>query len=286
MSELSAEVMNALERLQELVLDFLVALPGVAVGIIAFIVFYILSRSFKQAVVLLVRRSRRPLYVSLLIGRLAQYGFIVFGILVSLTIALPSFQPAQLISLLGIASVAVGFAFRDILLDAVSGILLLLNTPFQTGDEIVFEEHEGTVEEIHTSFTYIVTHDNRRVIIPNGDLFTKAYVVDTAFERRRSEFDLQLAYTDDIAQAQELIQGVLQGTLGVLDKPAPDTLVMSVTTHAIIIRLRWWTYPKRANVLKVQDTILREVRTALTEAGFAQPGPHITLTAAHGKDSG
>ncbi len=269
--------MSAIERLQSLGIDLIVALPGLIVGIITFVIFYVLSRPVKSSVVLLVRRSRRTVYVSLLMGRLAHTAFLIFGLLVALTIALPSFQPAQLISLLGIASVAIGFAFRDILLDVVSGILLLLTSPFEIGDEIEFNGDEGIIEEIHTSFTYVRTHDNRRLVIPNGDLFTNPFMVETAFEKRRSEFDISIHYDANVERAQAIILDVLEKTPGVLDKPEPDTLVTQITENAQVIRVRWWTYPKRSNVLGVQNTVLRAIKQALAAEDFIQPADRIAL---------
>ena len=94
-------------------------------------------------------------------------------------IAIPSFQPAQLIQLLGISGVAIGFAFLDILQNFLAGILILLTEPFRLGDQIVVGGYEGTVEEIETRATSIRTYDGRRVVIPNSNLFTESVTVNT-----------------------------------------------------------------------------------------------------------
>jgi len=42
--------------------------------------------------------------------------------------------------------------------------------PFRIGDQIVFGDYEGTVEQIETRATRMRTYDGRQVLIPNADL--------------------------------------------------------------------------------------------------------------------
>ena len=123
------------------------------------------------------------------------------GLLVAMVIAIPGFTVGQLFSILGIGSVAIGFAFRDILQNFLAGILILLNQPFRIGDQIIMKDLEGTVEEIQTRATFLKTYDGRRVVVPNSDLFTNTVTVNTAFETRRLEHVIGISYDDDIETA-------------------------------------------------------------------------------------
>lgn len=264
---------EALTRVQELFVDLIVSLPGFLLGALVFLIFYLAGGFVRRGVVLTVRRSRRRMNVAMVLGRLAQAGMLVAGLLIGFTIAVPSFEPGQLISLVGIASVAIGFAFRDILQDMLAGILLLLTEPFQIGDQIRMGEHEGTVETIKTSHTYIRTYDNRRLVIPNGELFTRSVVVNTAFDRRRSEFEVAISYDDDPDAAVDLIQHTLSGSHRVLSDPAPDVLLIAIDDLTTTLRVRWWTAPQYANQLTAQDAVLRQLRADLRAAGFTLPHP-------------
>jgi len=84
----------------------------------------------------------------------------------------PFFPASDLIKILGISGVAIGFAFQNILQNFLAGLLLLWAEPFRIGDEIKLDNYEGSVEEIQTRATFIKTYDGRRVVIPNADLFT------------------------------------------------------------------------------------------------------------------
>ncbi|BAY45331.1 MscS mechanosensitive ion channel [Scytonema sp. HK-05] len=155
--------------------------------------------------------------LGLVLGRLAQGATILLGLFVSLSIVIPTFRAGDLVQLLGISGVAIGFAFRDILQNFLAGILILLTEPFQIDDQIVFKNFEGTVESIQTRATTIRTYDGRRIVIPNSELFTNSVTVNTAFENRRLEYDIGIGYGDDIDQAKQLILEAAQEKLDIVN---------------------------------------------------------------------
>jgi small-conductance mechanosensitive channel len=104
------------------------------------------------------------------LARLIGAVTLLIGFLVAFSIVAPSFQAADLIKILGIGGVAIGFAFQNILQNFLAGLLLLWSEPFRVGDEIKLDAFEGEVEEIQTRATIVKTYDARRVVIPNADL--------------------------------------------------------------------------------------------------------------------
>jgi small-conductance mechanosensitive channel len=175
---------------------------------------------------------------------------------------------------LGLSSVAIGFAFRDILQNFLAGILLLLSEPFRIGDQIVIGDFEGTVESIQTRATFIKTYDGRRVVIPNANLFTNSVTVNTANDKRRLQYDIGIGYGDDIARAKRILLDTVREIPEVLDDPAPDALVVKLADSSINIRLRWWVQPPRQfDILNSQDVVLEKVADALLSEGFDLPFP-------------
>lgn len=257
--------------------QLIAALPGIIIGLIVFFVFYRASGFVVRRVVRLLPQGKRSQTLSILLGRLVRGVLIGVGVLVAMTIALPTFQPSELIQILGVGGIAVGFAFRDIFENFLAGILLLLDQPFHIGDQIIAGGYEGTVEEIQIRATYIRTYDGRRVVVPNSELYKGSVIVNTAFDQRRSEYDVGIGYESDIIRAQQLMQRVMEGTPGVLKSPKPDTIMMEMGDSAIIIRVRWWTKPFKADVLRAQDAVLRTMKNRLTEEGFNIPFPIRTV---------
>ena len=208
----------------ELFIDgFFWILPNLGIAIVAFGLFLAGAWAAKRAVVGVFRRRKHD-DLGLLLGGFARWALILFGLLVVATIVFPSVKPANIISALGIGSVAIGFAFKDILQNWLSGLLILYRQPFRPNDQIKSGEFEGTVERIDARATLIRTYDGQRVVIPNADIYTRAVTVRTAFPKRRSEYEVGIGYGDDIDRACEVILEGVGRTQGVEKDPPAEGL--------------------------------------------------------------
>lgn len=268
------ELSEATRAVQDMVDSFAHRLPYIGVALAIFVLFYFVALGVRGSARAFARRHHRRHNLGLVLGRLAYGATMFVGLLTALVIAIPGFTPGQLVSILGLSSVAIGFAFRDILQNFLAGILLLLSEPFRIGDQIVVDGFEGTVEEIQARATFIRTYDGRRVVIPNTNLFTNSVTVNTANERRRLEYDVGVGYGDDIAQAKEIMLETMRSTPEVLAEPPPEALVVRLADSSINIRLRWWVQPPRQfEVYTAQDAVLERVAGALRSAGIDLPFP-------------
>lgn len=271
---LQASVSAAWAKIQGMVNGLIILLPNIMLALIVFAVFFFAARVIKLLVKRFTRRHRQAWNLGLVLGRLSQGTVILVGLFVALSIVLPSFKAGDLIQLLGISSVAIGFAFRDILQNFLAGILILLTEPFQIDDQIVFKDFEGTVENIQTRATTIRTYDGRRIVIPNSELFTNSVTVNTAFDNRRLEYDIGIGYGDDIDQAKQLMLEALRSVDVVLKDPAPDVLVMELAESSVNIRTRWWIKPpRRADDLYSRDQVLTAIKNKLNANGIDLPFP-------------
>ncbi len=155
-------------------------LPNLILAVIIFIVFLCIASAVKSVVKRFSLRRRRRQSLGLLLGWLAQVTVVVLGFLIALSTVAPSFQASDLIKMLGIGSVAIGFAFQNILQNFLAGILLLVQEPFQIGDWITITGFDGKVEDIQTRATIVTTSGGQRIVIPNAVLFTNPVVVHEA----------------------------------------------------------------------------------------------------------
>jgi small conductance mechanosensitive channel len=271
---LQEAVSTAWAKVQAMIDGLIVMLPNLVLAAIVFLLFYAAARAFRSLVRRLTRRYRQARSLGLVLGRLSQGLIILVGLFVALSIVIPSFKAGDLIQLLGISGVAIGFAFRDILQNFLAGILILLTEPFQIDDQIIFKDFEGTVEAIETRATTIRTYDGRRIVVPNADLFTNSVTVNTAFEKRRLEYDIGIGYGDDIDRAKQLILEALASVDKVLKDPHPEALVMDLADSTVNIRVRWWvTPPRRAEALDSRDKVLSAIKKKLTANGIDLPFP-------------
>ncbi|MBD1805388.1 mechanosensitive ion channel family protein [Microcoleus sp. FACHB-SPT15] len=267
-------VTTAWGKIQAMIDSLILMLPNILLAIIVFALFFIAARVFKSSVRRLTRKHRQARNLGMVLGRLAQGIIILVGLFVALSIVIPTFKAGDLVQLLGISGVAIGFAFRDILQNFLAGILILLTEPFKLDDQIAFKSFEGTVEDIQTRATTIRTYDGRRVVIPNAELFTNSVTVNTAFENRRLEYNVGIGYGDDIDRAKELILEAIASIKGVLHDPPPEALVMELAESTVDIRARWWIAPpRRAEALDSRDMVLTAIKNKLTANGIDLPFP-------------
>ena len=152
-------------------------LPNLLIALVIFVAFLILASTAKSMVRHLSLRHQHRKNLTLLLGQLVQMLVLILGFLVAFSVVAPSFRAANLIQMLGIGSVAIGFAFQNILQNFLAGILLLLQEPFTVGDWISVTGIEGKVEDIQTRATVIATLEGKHVVIPNAVLFTNPVAV-------------------------------------------------------------------------------------------------------------
>lgn len=263
----------ATDKITRMVQGAIALLPNLVIGTLVFILFWFIGRVVRSFV-RKQTRNRGARNVGLVFGRLSQGILVILGFLIAATIIFPSFNPADALATLGIGGVAIGFAFKDILQNFLAGILILLTEPFQIDDQIAFKDYEGTVENIETRATSIRTYDGRRVVIPNAELFTNAVTVNTAYERRRLQYDIGIGYGDDIAKAKEIILETLNSRDEVLKNPGPEAIVVDLAGSSINIRARWWINPpRRAEAIDSMDWVLENLCNKLVAAGIDLPFP-------------
>ena len=260
----------ALERVDAWIDGAVRLAPNLAVAIVVFFVVLGVATLVRRFVVSRAdRRGRENL--GQVLGGFAKWLIILLGALLAATIVVPTLKPGDLIAGLGVSSVAIGFAFKDILQNWLAGLLILIRQPFEVGDQIEASGYEGTVERIETRATLIRTYDGQRAVIPNSEIYTNAVLVKTANEQRRSQYDIGIGYGDGVDEACDVIRRALASTDGVASDPAPEALPWDLAASWVTVRARWWSESPRADVVSVHSRVIRNVKEALDEAGIDMP---------------
>lgn len=272
--EVTADLENAWETVDALVSGFVAMLPQLIIAAVVFVLFWFLAMGVRALVKRLVN-SRSHDGLGKALGRLAHIAVVFAGFLVAVGIMAPSVGAAELLSVLGVGSVAIGFAFRDILQNFLAGILILIREPFIKGDWVQFGDHEGIVQSISTRSTWIRTFDGRDIAIPNGEVFTNAMMVVTKSDVLRGQYDFGIAYDADLKKAMSVILDVIQSHDKVLADPQPDVGVVDLAGSSVNIRGRWWTH--NGDYYRTKLDMIERVKLALDENDIAIPFPTRTL---------
>lgn len=254
------------------------AVPRVGVAVAIIFVGWLLSLGLRW---LLHRRFTKTKTTSFanVMSKIASWIFLFFVILIAIAVTFPSVKPVDLLAGLGFFSVAVGFAFQDILENTLAGILLLFRQPFRAGDQITVMERSGTVQGITIRETKITTYDGELVVIPNRDVYKNVIDVHTHHVDHRLSFVVGIAYENDPDQAIDVIHEALEGVEHVRSDPAPLAIVSELGVSTVDITVYFWTDAHRLESLTTRDAAIRAVKRALDRSGIEMPAEIIALQA-------
>ena len=254
------------------------ALPRIGVAVAVIAAGWLVSRLIRMAGQRAFQR-RASRSFALVMSKVLGWLFLTLVVLAALAITVPSIRPVDLLAGVGFFSVAVGFAFQDILENTLAGILLIFRQPFRSGDQVEVHGELGTVEVITIRETRIVDFDGQLVIIPNRDVYKSVIRVQTANALVRSDFVVGIAYENDATEAREVIEAALADVDGVATEPVPTALVEQLGVSTVDLRVRIWTDSHQWDRLTVTDRAIRACKVALERAGVEMPADIVALQA-------
>ncbi len=213
-----------------------------------------------------------------LILRLIIIAIWIFGFLLAAMIVFPGLTPAKALGGLGLVSVAVGFAFKDIFENFFAGILLLWRYPFENGDYIQCEDVEGRIERIEIRMTLIRKTSGELVVVPNSFLFKNPVNVLTDQKKRRITITTGVGYSEDIEKSVEVITQAVKNCKTVDQQNPIQIFPQAFGASSIDIEVTWWTESKPVDLKRSRAEVVTAIKKALDEAGIEIPYPYRTLT--------
>ena len=264
-------------RINEMVAGFVRVLPQLGIALIVLLITWIIAKTARRLLNRMLRRAdlRRTLInlFETLLGVLVW----TIGLLIAATIVFPGVTPANLLALLGLGSVAIGFAFKDIFENFLAGILIMLRKKVNIGDVIECEAVEGRVEQITLRDTYLRHLSNELVLVPNAYLFKNPLKILTDAPLRRYEVEVGVAYDVDLDKAAEVISSAVAKVEVVDTKRSVEVFATEFGDSSINFMVRWWAGSTPVEAHASRDQVVRAIKRALGVAGMEIPFPQRTL---------
>ena len=148
--------------------------PKVVTGIVVLLIFWIVAIITEKITLFLGKKTSLPKDILLLFGRIARMGLIIMGLISAL--GTMGVNVSALVASLGLTGFALGFALKDALSNVLSGALILIYRPFESGDRILIMGFEGDITKIDLRYTTLKTAD-KIILIPNSSLFNNPVVI-------------------------------------------------------------------------------------------------------------
>lgn len=258
---------------------FLAHLPHLVLTLIVLVLTWLVARFLSFGIVRVVARTRLRRSLQELFAKLVATAIWVVGLFLAATILFPGITPGKLITVLGIGSIAVGFAFKDIFENFMAGIVVLLRNVIEIGDVIEWSDYVGRVEDITIRDTHLRELDGRLVIIPNAKLFQDPVEILTDRKQRRVSLACGVAYGEDVDESRAVIERAVRSCDSVIAEGRPvEVFARAFGSSSIDFEIRWWTGSSPVEQKRSTDQVVAAVKRALDEAGIEIPFPYRTLT--------
>lgn len=254
---------NHSETILNIAYNFVLA---VLVGLASFLVARAIRRGISRANERIERFE--PTLVPILCST-ATYLVYIVGVVIVLDVF--GVNTASIITLLGAAGLAVGFALKDTLSNIAAGIMLLILKPFKVEDSIEFGANQGRVKEINLFSTILETFDGLYVSAPNSVLWGKTIKNFTRNDKRRMDVVVGISYGDSIDTGLEVLSKIVAAEPRLLQDPAPQTMVVAMADSSVNLQLRGW-----ANTGDFWQTfwdLNKRVKEEVEKAGLTIPFP-------------
>lgn len=257
------------------ILDKVVAsLPNIGIALLIFIVSYYLAGVLSRLLKRVLERREADREVTLLLGTITRWSIIVIGITTALQ---RFFNVTAFLTGLGILGFTVGFALQNIMQNFVSGVILLIEQPFDVGDAVELNGYGGTVLTITLRTTEMRTFDGLIVMIPNADVLSNTITNYTRADRRRIELPVGVSYGSDPAVARQIVLESVKNVPGFLGDPEPMVVFHTFGGSSVDMSAYFWINTSVTNPFAAKDAALELIKAALEKQGIEIPFPITTV---------
>ena len=257
---------------------FFKSLPNLTIALVILVMTLLVGRIIRAVVSAAMQRAHVREALVTLARNLISIAAWVLGIAIAMTVIFPSVSPSDIIAGLGLTSVAIGFAFKDVFENFLAGVIILGREKLRIGDVIECEDVYGRVENILIRETHVREIDGELVIVPNSYLFKNPVNIETDRGLKRQELVVGVDYDTDMRQAKAVLQDALESCETVKQSETKDVQCVSFGGSSIDFKLLWWSGSRPAEQRETYDEVAFAVKDALDEAGITIPFPQSTLS--------
>jgi len=183
-----------------------------------------------------------------------------------------------LLATLGIASLGLGFAVQNIILDYIQGFFIVMEDWYRIGDWVTIAGLEGEVEEVSPRRTVLREINGTMHVIPNSQIkFASNQTRDWA----RINLYITVAYKEDISHVYQVINMVCQELkddpdFGTNLTTIPSAMrVSDLGAHGVDICIRGFTKP--GEQWGLTGELRKRIKNRFDQEGIEIPWPHTKV---------
>ncbi|MDQ3269729.1 MAG: mechanosensitive ion channel [Pseudomonadota bacterium] len=262
----------ALDQVQDKFMRLLASLPLLLLAFALVVVFAWIGRALARRLHLLRRGSRNP-YLDSLLRQLVRLALLLIGLLIALDLVGATALVGAVLGSAGVLGIMLGFAFRNLAENHLAGVMLSLRRPFEPGDHIVVDGHEGKVMSLNSRATVLMTLDGNHLRLPNAMVFKSVLLNYTRNPMRRLQFSLGIGTGEDLSAARRVGMDAMLRMDAIATDPPPNAAVQSVGDSSVQMDFFAWVDQREVDFLKTRSEAIRQVKLAIEAAGMDMPEP-------------
>jgi small-conductance mechanosensitive channel len=273
---LNSKISDGLLEQSKIYADKLIGfLPRFGIGIAVLVIGVFISIKFGSFLSRKLARRVRDKLLADFIGRFVRSVTVLIALALSLKVMGLGDIAGSLVAGAGITAFVVGFAFKDIGENFLSGIILAFKRPFRIGDTIECSDVRGTVESLDMRTTHLKTAEGIDVYMPNSILIKNALFNHTRGGSMRNSFSIGINYRDDFDKARDVIVHAIENLEGISDKKDPAVTIDELASDRVTLKVYYWVDLKnfKGDTLYLKGLVMETVKKALMKAGFGMPVP-------------
>lgn len=248
--------------------SFLTFAPKLLYGLAMAIAFLVFGKFGGQIIGRLLRRGTRTRSAARFFEHLTSWVVTSIGLLLALGIMGFHGVAKSLLATGGVVAIIIGFAFREIGENFLSGFLLAISRPFEIGDLIQTGSLLGEVRSIELRYVHVRTFDACDVFVPSAQLIRDSLYNFTKDGLRRPSFTVGVAYHEEPDKVIAQLKNAVSNSADVLASPKPFVTVKNFSGQHIEYEVFFWidvtksqrSYIEVQNIAKI--TCWRSLRDA------------------------
>lgn len=266
------------EKIGSWVNQAIAMLPNFVIAALVVIAFYIAARLIASLVSKTLSRFSGNVAIIKLVVSLTKIIIMTAALFIALGVLELEKTVTSLLAGVGIAGLAIGFAFKDTIANFLSGIYIAIKSTVNVGDIVKFGEHYGTVKSIGLRAVKIHTFQGQEVVIPNRLIFEDIYTHYTVNNERRIDLNVGISYGEDLQHVEDITLSAIK-SIDYLQKNKPvDLYYLEFGDSSINFVIRYWVvFQKQTDYLRALSDGIKRIKKAYDENNITIPFPIRTL---------
>jgi small-conductance mechanosensitive channel len=255
--------------------------PSIIIGLFFLILLTFLGWIFKRFFLKRFASRFSDGLLTRFIGNIIFTIFVIFGTIVFLNQIGLAKAATGMMAGAGVTAIVLGFAFRDLGENLLSGIMMAFSRPFNVGDVIEIEGFVGTVQFLNLRNTHIRTFNGRDIYVPNSTMIKNPLINYTKDGLLRHDFIVGIDYNEPIQEVMETILNTLEKQAHIVQSEAlkPFVAIDQFATSTINLKIHFWINSKDyvGSTVLLKTEVMRNILNAIIEKGYGMPADILEL---------